>query len=128
MPDRTLTNRDIVASAGALAALDASDDKGKPLYKFGGAVRLAIAKKLKRLQVLRQELADTEVKLARQFDVLGDGKDDRAATKAFKAEQDALLSQSQTFDMASLKVADLKLSDNEIPSGLLAALEWLLEE
>ncbi len=125
----TLTNKAIYAAVNALQAFDRSDEKGKPFYKFPSPkFRLALSKRLKRLVDARQEVEDQKIKFQKELGLKGDGEDNKAAVESFGTMMRELLNDTETFDMAKLKMSELDLEKNEIPVGVIADLEWLFDD
>ena len=125
----TLKNREIYGAFNALQALDKTDDKGKLLYKFPcPKFRLALSKRLKVLLALRQDMEDTKIKIQKELEIKADGTDSKEKLETFGSKIQLLLEESETIQMAKLKLSELDLDHNDIPSGVLADLDCIFED
>ena len=125
----TLKNREIYGAFSALQALDKTDDKGKMLYKFPcSKFRLALSKRLKCLLALRQDMEELKAKIQKELCIKGDGKDSKEVLNDFGEKINALLEDTETISMAKLKLSELDLDKNDIPSGVLADLDCIFED
>ena len=125
----TLKNREIYGAFSALQALDKTDDKGKMLYKFPcPKFRLALSKRLKVLLGLRQDMEELKSKIQKELGIKGDGTDAKEVLYDFGEQINKLLEDTETVDMAKLKLSELDLAKNEIPSGVLADLDCIFED
>lgn len=125
----TLKNREIYGAFNALQALDKTDDKGKMLYKFTcPKFRLALSKRMKCLLALRQDMEELKAKIQKELGIKGDGTDAKEVLYDFGEKINALLEDTETVNMAKLKISELDLDKNEIPSGVLADLDCIFED
>ena len=125
----TLKNKEIFGAFHALQALDKVDDKGKLVYKFPSTkFRLALSKRLKRLLVAKQEVEDLKVKIQKELGIKADGTDDKKLLYEFGEKVNEMLEDTETLEMAKLKLSELALDTNDIPSGVLADLDCIFED
>lgn len=126
---RTLKNKEIIESAGAIAALDAADEKGKSLFEFDPKARAAFSKRLRRLKELASDIESVRIRLIADAGITGaKDKEDAMASQRFGAKwHDMQEATCEPFDMASIKYEWLKPDKNQIPVWVLTALAWLID-
>lgn len=114
--------------------VDTDDGKKRTLihtqpYSFSGPARLQIAKWLQVLKTSNETLSKAHDQLVRQFseapkfDKVPDDKMDAFRTEWLKVQEE-----SQQFEQAPVKLADLKIEDNKLPGTIVAVLLPLLVE
>jgi hypothetical protein len=122
-------NSIILETLRALVALDGLE---KERFKFAPLTMLAIARNIRRLKDVSEDIERIRQELIREHGV---GKSDEKGNRipdppekirAFNDAYQQVLDAEEEIVLSRIKVKELKLEANNIPVTVLAELDWLL--
>lgn len=136
-----LTNEQAINLFSALNGLDGYDrvvngsgteQVVREIYRFGGTVRLAVAKNINALKPTVDAFTEARNSLIKEISN-GAGHfntvtNPEMATKLLIEEKIIMEAETDNINLVTISVADLRLDENPIPSSRLAFLSPILQE
>lgn len=126
--------KDVLLTVLALRSLDGME-KGKErvIYKFSGLTLYTLAKNLRRLSEINDDLLQTKDKLIRKHNLdkknaKGELSQDPADVEKFLAEWTPLMEKENEILVTKLKLDEFQLDANQIPVTTMSVLEWMIKE
>lgn len=118
----TLTIKTALSLQNALQRLESPAAPGKSEFAFPGKVILAIARNLRLLKPISDDLEATRLALIKQFTPAGAAGVPEDKIAAFRAEWEAILGTETDIELKTIAVDALNLDTNRIRSDILADL------
>jgi len=127
-----LKNRQIYALTSAHEALDGAKDGANVVrFKFSATTLYTLAKNLRRLADVVQDLEKTRTKLQKKWGITDPKLDSTAraeATRSINEEWLELMEAETDIILSGISLSALKLDENNIPVTTLANLDFILIE